>query len=211
VRHGSVVRTASNSWSPETYSAEALAAESLPWPLSWASIICHPDICCQTVGKCRTKLSGGECLEPALCWVNRLLVHHNTFLEIGPLQPLDYLSIILLHMVSLVLFRVSVPVMKSIPFIRSLHRVSFVVPELSTLARQSVLHNLWTLSKVVSVLLLLPITFKGKGRTGEWVVFWSALWGSNDLPWKSEGHLLSVLRFHLQFRADITLHFRFCR
>lgn len=109
VRHGSVVRTASNSWSPETYSAEALAAESLPWPLSWASIICYPAVCCQMVGKCRTKLSGGECLEPALCWVDRLLVHHNTFLEVGPLQPLDYLSIIPFHMVSLVLFRVFVP------------------------------------------------------------------------------------------------------
>jgi hypothetical protein len=51
--------------------------------------------------KCRTKLPGGESLEPALCRVVRLWGHHNTFLEVGPLQPLDYPSNIWFHMVSL--------------------------------------------------------------------------------------------------------------
>ena len=50
--------------------------------------------------KCRTKLPGGESLEPALCQVTRLVGHCNAFLEVGPLQPLDYPSDIWFHMVS---------------------------------------------------------------------------------------------------------------
>jgi hypothetical protein len=41
--------------------------------------------------------------------------HHNAFLEVGPLQPLDHWSEILSLLVSAVLIGVP-PVMKSIPF-----------------------------------------------------------------------------------------------